>query len=102
MPWVVRLSVWASHFTQSVSCVLWFPQEAVEEGESGRGISLWDSSNAAAGDFGAFGDAESKGFYEDLPGVYIEVYRQIEIKGSVFGSIIYQILFLRLWQQDIE
>lgn len=44
-------------------------QEDKGDEDAGRGsLSVWDAgSGAGAGDYGPFGDAESRAFYEDLP-----------------------------------
>jgi hypothetical protein len=50
-------------------------QEEEENQDGTSGISLWEGANptalSAAGlDFGPWGDAETKSFYEDLPGAH--------------------------------
>lgn len=44
-------------------------KEDKDDEDSGRGsLSVWDAgTGAGAGDYGPFGDAESRAFYEDLP-----------------------------------
>lgn len=44
-------------------------QEDKDDEDAGRGsLSVWDAgTGAGAGDYGPFGDAESRAFYEDLP-----------------------------------
>jgi hypothetical protein len=44
-------------------------QEDKGDEDAGRGsLSVWDAgSGTGAGDYGPFGDAESRAFYEDLP-----------------------------------
>jgi hypothetical protein len=44
-------------------------QEEVEEEDGAGGISLWDGGGGAGQDYGPWGDAESKAFYEELPGL---------------------------------
>ena len=44
-------------------------KEDKDDEDAGRGsLSVWDAgTGAGAGDYGPFGDAESRAFYEDLP-----------------------------------
>lgn len=44
-------------------------KEDKDDEDAGRGsLSVWDAgTGAGAGDYGPFGDAETRAFYEDLP-----------------------------------
>jgi hypothetical protein len=68
-----------SSLSLSLSCFLTEMQEEEENQDGTSGISLWEGANptalSAAGlDFGPWGDAETKSFYEDLPGAHSSSY----------------------------
>lgn len=45
-------------------------KEEAEEEDGVGGISLWDGGGGAGQDYGPWGDAETKAFYEELPGLW--------------------------------
>jgi hypothetical protein len=59
-----------------ISTLSLFLQEEKDENEEGGkpSLTVWDAHAAGgSGDYGPYGDAESKAFYEDLPDLLAQV-----------------------------
>jgi hypothetical protein len=67
---IPELKVPPSSLPPAASLTIGWLQEDEENLDGSSGISLWEGAGTATtgSDYGPWGDAETKSFYEDLPG----------------------------------